>query len=37
MADLVHELDRRGGATAMQVICEGGGMANATLLERVTG
>jgi acetyl-CoA acyltransferase len=37
MADLIHELDRRGGATAMQVICEGGGMANATLLERVTG
>ena len=37
MADLIHELDRRGGATAMQVICEGGGMANATLLERVAG
>jgi acetyl-CoA acetyltransferase family protein len=35
MADLVHELERRGGRYGLQVICEGGGMANATLLERM--
>jgi acetyl-CoA acyltransferase len=35
MADLVHELRCRGGRYGLQVVCEGGGMANATLLERV--
>ncbi|HKF00079.1 MAG TPA: thiolase family protein [Actinomycetes bacterium] len=37
MADLVHELRRRGGRYGLQVVCEGGGLANATLLERVGG
>jgi acetyl-CoA acetyltransferase family protein len=35
MADLVGELERRGGRYGLQVMCEGGGMANATLVERV--
>ena len=35
MADLVAELERRGGQYGLQVMCEGGGMANATLVERV--
>ena len=35
MADLVAELERRGGRYGLQVMCEGGGMANATLVERV--
>lgn len=35
MADLVHELGRRGGRYGLQVMCEGGGMANATIVERV--
>jgi len=33
--DLVHELERRGGRYGLQVMCEGGGMANATVIERV--
>ncbi len=36
MTTLVHELQRTGGRYGLQVMCEGGGMANATLLERVT-
>ncbi len=35
MADLVHELARRGGRYGLQVMCEGGGMANATVIERL--
>ncbi len=35
MADLVAELERRGGRYGLQVMCEGGGMANATIVERV--
>jgi acetyl-CoA acetyltransferase family protein len=35
MADLVHELRRRGGRYGLQVMCEGGGMANATVIERL--
>jgi acetyl-CoA acetyltransferase family protein len=35
MADLVAELERRGGRYGLQVMCEGGGMANATVVERV--
>jgi len=37
MATLVHELERRGGRYGLQAICEGGGTANATIIERVTG
>ena len=32
---LVHELVRRGGRYGLQTMCEGGGMANATLIERL--
>ncbi len=35
MATLVHELQRSGGRFGLQTMCEGGGMANATILERV--
>lgn len=35
MATLVNELERTGGRYGMQVMCEGGGMANATLIERI--
>src|SRR5581483_5644822 len=37
MTDLVWELDRREGRFGLQVMCEGGGMANATVLERLPG
>ena len=37
MTDLVAELDRGGGRYGLQVMCEGGGMANATVLERLDG
>lgn len=30
---LLNELERRGGRYGLQVMCEGGGMANATILE----
>jgi len=36
MTTLVHELERRGGKYGLQAICEGGGTANATIIERVT-
>lgn len=32
---LVHELRRRGGRYGLQTMCEGGGMANATIIERL--
>jgi acetyl-CoA acyltransferase len=35
MSTLVHELQRCGGRYGLQTMCEGGGMANATLLERM--
>jgi acetyl-CoA acyltransferase len=37
MTDLVAELERAGGRYGLQVMCEGGGMANATVLERLDG
>jgi len=37
MTDLVAELERTGGRYGLQVMCEGGGMANATVLERLEG
>lgn len=35
MATLVHELERRQGKFGLLSICEGGGTANATIIERV--
>ena len=35
MTTLVHELQRSGGRYGLQTMCEGGGMANATFLERI--
>jgi len=35
MATLVHEMQRSGARYGLQTMCEGGGMANATILERV--
>jgi acetyl-CoA acyltransferase len=35
MATLVHELERTGGRYGLQTMCEGGGMANATVIERL--
>jgi len=35
MTTLVHELRRSGGRYGLQTMCEGGGMANATLIERM--
>ncbi len=35
MTTLVNELERSGGRYGLQTMCEGGGMANATLLERL--
>jgi acetyl-CoA acetyltransferase family protein len=35
MTTPVHELDRRKGKYGIQAICEGGGTANATIIERV--
>jgi acetyl-CoA acetyltransferase len=35
MTTLLHELERRGGRYGLQTMCEGGGLANATLIERV--
>ncbi len=32
---LVSEMDRSGGRYGLQVMCEGGGMANATIIERI--
>jgi acetyl-CoA acetyltransferase family protein len=34
MATLLCELERRGGRYGLQTMCEGGGMANATVIER---
>ncbi|MQA62141.1 MAG: acetyl-CoA C-acetyltransferase [Actinophytocola sp.] len=35
LTTLVHELRRRGGRYALQTMCEGGGTANVTVIERV--
>jgi acetyl-CoA acetyltransferase family protein len=35
MTTLVHELERGGGRYGLQTMCEGGGMANATIIERI--
>jgi acetyl-CoA C-acetyltransferase len=35
MTTLLHELERTGGRYGLQTMCEGGGMANATILERL--
>ncbi|MER6984117.1 acetyl-CoA C-acyltransferase, partial [Streptomyces carpinensis] len=35
MTTLVHELVRSGGRYGLQTMCEGGGLANATVIERV--
>jgi acetyl-CoA acyltransferase len=35
MATLLNELERRGGRWALQTMCEGGGMANAAIIERL--
>jgi acetyl-CoA acetyltransferase family protein len=34
MTTLLHELERTGGRYGLQTMCEGGGLANATLIER---
>jgi acetyl-CoA C-acetyltransferase len=34
MTKLVHELERTGGRYGLQTMCEGGGQANATIIER---
>ena len=36
MTTMLHELERRGGRYGLQVMCEGGGMANATIIERLS-
>jgi acetyl-CoA acyltransferase len=35
MASMVNELERIGGRYALQTMCEGGGLANATIIERL--
>jgi acetyl-CoA C-acetyltransferase len=35
MTTLLHELERRGGRFGMQTMCEGGGQANVTIIERL--
>lgn len=35
MITMMHELERSGGRFGLQSICEGGGMANATIIERL--
>ncbi|HSJ96595.1 MAG TPA: acetyl-CoA C-acyltransferase, partial [Myxococcota bacterium] len=35
MATLLHELERSGGRYGLQTMCEGGGQANVTILERL--
>ncbi|TDD11373.1 acetyl-CoA C-acetyltransferase [Nonomuraea deserti] len=34
---LLHELERTGGTYGLQVMCEGGGQANVTVIERLVG
>ena len=35
LTTMVHELERTGGRFGLQTMCEGGGMANATVIERL--
>ncbi len=35
MSTLVHGLRRRGARYGLQTMCEGGGMANVTIVERL--
>ncbi|MGH9286399.1 MAG: steroid 3-ketoacyl-CoA thiolase, partial [Acidimicrobiales bacterium] len=35
LATLLHELERSGGRYGLQVMCEGGGQANAMVIERL--
>jgi len=35
MATMLNELERTGGRYGLQTMCEGGGMANATIIERL--
>ena len=35
MTKLLHELERTGGRYGLQTMCEGGGQANATIIERL--
>jgi len=35
MTTLLHELERRDGRYGLQVMCEGGGLSNATIIERL--
>jgi acetyl-CoA acetyltransferase family protein len=35
MTGMLHELERRGGRYGLQTMCEGGGTANATVIERL--
>jgi acetyl-CoA acyltransferase len=35
MTTMLHELERKGGRYGLQTMCEGGGMANATVIERL--
>jgi acetyl-CoA C-acetyltransferase len=36
MTTLLHELERRGGRFGLQTMCEGGGQANVTIIERLS-
>ncbi len=36
MTKLVHDLERTGKTYGLQTMCEGGGMANATIIQRCT-
>ena len=36
MTKMLHELERTGGRYGLQTMCEGGGQANATIIERLT-
>ena len=35
MTTLLHALRRRGGRYGLQTMCEGGGLANVTIVERL--
>jgi acetyl-CoA C-acetyltransferase len=35
MTSLLHELERTGGRYGLQTMCEGGGQANVTIIERI--
>jgi acetyl-CoA C-acetyltransferase len=35
MTSLLHELERRGARYGLQTMCEGGGQANVTIIERL--